>query len=77
MSGLSAPLAPFTINETNSNFEQFHEKFPTVEENGRVDAHLTRFLRGLLPVDVWRRIVYSNWPPNAREFHFLLTLSGR
>jgi hypothetical protein len=51
MSGLSAPMAPFTINETNSNFEQFQEKFPPVEENGRVNAHLTRFPRSLLPAD--------------------------
>jgi hypothetical protein len=47
----SGPLAPFTINETNSNFEQFQEKFSLVEENGLVDAHLTRFLRSLLPAD--------------------------
>jgi hypothetical protein len=45
MSGSSAPLAPFPINETNSNFEQFQEKFLSVEENGLVDAHLIRFLR--------------------------------
>src|SRR5262249_37632383 len=51
MSGYSAPLAPFTINETNSNFEQFQEKFLPVEENGLVDAHLTRFPRGFLPAD--------------------------
>jgi hypothetical protein len=46
---ISAPLAPFTINETNSNFEQFQEKFSPVEENGLVDAHLTRFLRSFAP----------------------------
>jgi hypothetical protein len=48
---ISAPLAPFTINQTNSNFEQFQEKFLPVEENGLIDAHLTRFLRSFLPAD--------------------------
>jgi len=40
------------MHETNSNFEQFHEKFPLAEENGRADAHLARSLRSLLSADM-------------------------
>src|SRR5262245_6586269 len=45
----SAPLAPFTINETNSNVDQFQEKFSLVEVNGRADGHLARPPRNLSP----------------------------
>src|SRR5215468_8136137 len=38
----------FTFHETNSNHEQFQEKFPPVEENGRADAYLVRSPRNLL-----------------------------
>jgi hypothetical protein len=51
MSGSLRRWLPSTINETNSNFEQFQEKFLPVEEDGLVDAHLTRFLRSFLLAD--------------------------
>jgi hypothetical protein len=39
-------------HKTNSNFEQFQEKFPPVEENGRAGAHLAGLPRSLLPADM-------------------------
>jgi hypothetical protein len=69
------------MHETNSNFEQFQEKFPSVEENGRADAHLARSLRSLLSADMpagnGGALSIFNCPSNAREFHFLLTPIAR